>query len=258
METYIDYLDKQVDRAIYVRGAQGENLLAMTDAESWIRAMETTRRKDYAQHTAEYDRNAERAIALYRKRKAAGISPLRAFDCSGLTMCYAQNMRELVSDDYNAAGIYSLLCSKKIAGAPTIRGQLVFKSSNGTPEKISHMGTYAGNGQVIESKGRDDGVIRRVYRETDWNFTGEWPALMACCVDPQPIGAEMNGDIMIAIQRAINAAGYVDGDNHPLKEDGKFGPKTAAALEQLVRYNMPDLALVITRSGPIWAYAEEI
>lgn len=257
METYIDYLEKQVDKAIYVRGAQGENLLAMTDAESWIRAMETTRRKDYAQHKPEYDRNAERAIALYRQRKAAGISPLRAFDCSGLTMCYAQNMRELVTIDYSAAGIYSQLC-KKISGVPTVRGQLVFRSSNNTPGGIVHMGTYVGNDQVIESKGRDDGVIRRAYKESDWTYTGEWEALMACCADPQPITAGMNGDIMLAVQRAINAAGYVDNDNHPLKEDGKYGPKTAAALDQLVRYNMPDLALVITRSGPVWAYAEEI
>lgn len=253
--TYLEYLEQQVDRAIYVRGAQGENLLAMTDARGWIRNMETVRRSDYAQHVEEYNRNADRAIALYEQRLAAGVSPLRAFDCSGLTLYYADE-HALVNKDYTASGIYAKLCNK-LDGPAVIRGQLIFKASDGRPSGITHMGTYIGNGQLIESRGRDYGVIMRAYNPDEWTFAGEWPALMVCCADPQPITALMNGDIMRAVQSALNAAGYVDADNHPLEVDGKFGRKTEAALEQLVRYNMPDLKLTITRSGSVWAYAEK-
>lgn len=254
METYLKYLDDQVDKAIYVRGAQGQNVLAMTDPEGWIRTMETTRRSDYAQHVDEYNRNADRAIALYRQRKSAGINPIRAFDCSGLTMYYAQNKYHLVTDDYSAAGIYNKLCVP-VTGTPTIRGQLIFRSSTGSPSKITHMGTYVGNGQIIECRGRDYGVIKRAYNDAEWTFTGEWSELMKYCCYPQPVNSDMKPAQILVLQQAINALGYTDAEYHPLKEDGKLGPRTAQALEQLVRYNIPDLTLTITRSGSVWAEA---
>ncbi|MBO7308545.1 MAG: C40 family peptidase [Kiritimatiellae bacterium] len=253
---FLHYLDNEVDRAIYVRGAQGENVLAKSDPEGWIRDMETIRRSGYASHKEEYDKNAERAIALFRKRKAAGINPIRAYDCSGLIVHYALDIAEIIKKDYTAAGIYKALCTVKLNDPATIRGQLVFKTSEG-PNEITHVGVYVGNGQLIECRGRDYGVIQRAYNPDEWQLAGEWPDLMRCCADPQPISALMNGDIMRAIQSALNAAGYVDGDNHPLEVDGKYGKLTAAALEQLVRYNMPDLKLTITRSGSVWAYAEK-
>lgn len=255
---YISYLRDQAGRAIYVRGAQGENLLAMTNAKGWITAQETYRRSDYMQHKEEYDRNAERAIALYEQRKAAGISPLRAFDCSGLTMYYAQNLTEIVNKDYNTSGIYKTLCTKKISGAPTIRGQLVFRSSDGTPSGINHMATYVGDGQIIESRGRDYGVISRAYKASDWTFTGEWPDLMRECAEPHMITVADEPAAIRRLQEALNALGFTDEDYHTLKCDGVFGDKTAAALEQLIRYNIPELKLIVTRKGPVWASAEKI
>ena len=257
MEPYINYLNSEVDRAIYVRGAQGENLSSMADPALWITQMETTRRGDYYKtHKAECERNAERAIALYRARVAAGVTDIRAFDCSGLTVCYGLDM-ELINKDYTAAGIYAKLC-KPISGPATIRGQLVFRAGNGTPAGITHMGTYVGDGFVIESIGRDYGVIRQRYKPEDWTFTGEWPQLMECCVDPQPITAALNGGAMRELQEALNALDYPDADFHPLDADGKYGKKTAAALERLIRYNLPELRLITPRDGSMWAYAEKI
>lgn len=256
METFLSYLDAEVDRAIYVRGAQGENVLAKPDPEGWIREMETTRRSGYAQHKEEYDRNAERAIALFRRRRAAGINPIRAYDCSGLIVHYALDKVKIINKDYTAAGIYKSLCTIKLAGPATIRGQLIFKTAAG-PNEISHVGIYVGNGQLIECRGRDYGVIERVYNPDEWQLAGEWPQLMECCVDPQPITANLNGEPMRKLQEALNACRYVDADNHPLDADGKFGKKTDAALRQLVRYNTPDLKLIISRKGSVWAYAEE-
>lgn len=48
-------------------GAQGETNIT----EKWIRRRETG------------EKNAERAIALWEKRKAEGRSPIAAFDCAG-------------------------------------------------------------------------------------------------------------------------------------------------------------------------------
>lgn len=254
---YIDYLNAEVDRAIYVRGAQGENLLAMPDAAGWIRNMETIRRADYAQHVEEYNRNADRAIAMYEKRKAAGVSPLRAYDCSGLTMAYAIDAG-LTTKDYTAAGIYAKLC-KKINGVPTIRGQLVFRSASGAAAGISHMGTYVGNGQIVESRGRDYGVIRRAYKESEWTHTGEWPELMKCCSFMSPLAElDLTQEQIKDLQRAINALGYTDSDGHDLTVDGKLGPRTRAAFENMIRYNIPELRLIPARSGPIWLTAEEL
>lgn len=256
METFLSYLNAEVNRAIYVRGAQGENVLAKPDPEGWIREMETTRRSGYAQHKEEYDRNADRAIALFRSRRAAGINPIHAYDCSGLIVHYALDLAEIITKDYTASGIYKNLCSVKLTGTATVRGQLIFKKSAESGE-ITHVGIYTGNGREIECRGRDYGVIERTYNPDEWQLAGEWPALMAFCVDPQPISASMNGAVMKKLQEALNAAGYTDAEFHPLDVDGKYGKKTAAALEQLVRYNMPDLNLIISRKGSIWAYAEE-
>ena len=66
-ELFIKYLKGHVGD-IYVWGAQGETNIT----EKWIRRRETG------------EKNAERAIALWEKRKAEGRSPIAAFDCSGL------------------------------------------------------------------------------------------------------------------------------------------------------------------------------
>lgn len=256
METFLSYLDAEVDRAIYVRGAQGENVLAKPDPEGWIREMETTRRSGYAQHKEEYDRNADRAIALFRRRRAAGINPIRAYDCSGLIVHYALDKADIIKKDYTAAGIYKSLCTIKLSGPATIRGQLIFKTSGG-PNEISHVGIYVGNGQLIECRGRDYGVIERVYNPDEWQLAGEWPELMRLCSDPQPITAAYNGEPVRLLQAALNALDYPDGDFHPLETDGKYGKKTAAALERLIRYNLPELKLIITREGSTWARADK-
>lgn len=256
MLTYIKYLNNEVDRAIYVRGAQGENVSAMPDPELWITYMETTRRGDYYKtHKEECDRNAERAIALYRARVAAGATDICAFDCSGLTVRYGLDM-ELINKDYTAAGIYAKLC-RPISGPATIRGQLVFRAGNGTPAGITHMGTYVGDGLVIECIGRDYGVIRQQYRPDDWTFTGEWPALMHCCYDMQPVD-KINDPVAIeALQAALNQLGYVDADGHPLTVDGKLGKRTDAAIRYFIRYNMPDLIIEIERStAALWGFVE--
>lgn len=259
-ETYIEYLDANVDRAIYVRGSQGENVTAMSDPHGWITKMETTRRGDYYKaHKDECDENARRACALYDARSAAGISPVLAFDCSGLTIKYALD-HEIVSKDYTASGIYRKLCLP-VSGPATIRGQLVFRSSDGTPEGIGHMGTYIGGGKIVESRGRNYGVIRRDYNPDEWTFAGEWRDLMRACADPRPVltSEDITPEAITTLQTALNELGFCDSDGHPLTVDGKIGRRTKEALETFLRVNIPELKITVPMTlGANWFTASAI
>ena len=79
----------QINRGIYVWGGNGENLLVMSDPIAWIKKRETTKA------------NAERAIALFEKRKDKGVAPIQAFDCSGLVY-WSQKKADVGYGDLNA------------------------------------------------------------------------------------------------------------------------------------------------------------
>ena len=65
LHEFLSYLEEQPDnRSIYVFGAQGQGEGVIS--ENWIRRMETSRN------------NADRAIALWKRRKAEGKTALRA------------------------------------------------------------------------------------------------------------------------------------------------------------------------------------
>ena len=85
-ELFIKYLKGHVGD-IYVWGAQGETDIT----EKWIRRRETG------------EKNAERAIALWEKRKAEGRSPIAAFDCSGLIVKFLLD-NKLIKSDMSSRG----------------------------------------------------------------------------------------------------------------------------------------------------------
>lgn len=148
----------QVDKGIYVWGGNGQDLLAMDDPEAWIRKHEKTKK------------DADRAIALFIKRRAACIDPIRAFDCSGLV--YWCNKQAKVGYGDKTANGYWGECEPVSVLMP---GDLVFHH-NGL--KCVHVGIYDGNGYVIESYGRDKGVIK-TKRENYWNRQGRLKKLKA-------------------------------------------------------------------------------
>lgn len=146
---FLTYLYAQLGN-IYVWGAQGEAVYdgmlsggrAYT-AKAWIENRETTAR------------NAARAFALYNKRTAEGVSTIRAYDCSGLIMRFLIS-KGVFSYDMSANGLYGK--SEKLSRGQLKQGDLMFRH-NGT--KAFHVGVYAGDGRVIESMGRDRGVVLR-------------------------------------------------------------------------------------------------
>lgn len=159
LQQYIDYLFEQVsNHSIYVWGGQGQNHTTITEA--WIRKMETSAT------------NANRAIAYWKKQKAAGYEKkLRAFDCSGLGMYFLQNLHGMVSGDMNSGTMRSNCTT--LARSQLKRGDWVFrKNASG----IYHIGYIVDdNLNVIESMGRDNGVVKRALNASGssyWNDYG--------------------------------------------------------------------------------------
>lgn len=165
IEKFEELLRSQVNRGIYVWGANGENLCEMQDPEAWIRSKETS---------AE---NAERAIKLYRKRKAAGVKEIRAFDCSGLVY-WALKTLGLIDKDASSRGLYKL-CTP-IEEEELKPGDLVFHDDG---KQIVHVGAWVTGGYQIESMGRDVGVVKSRRKAGYWNRFGRYPKLQE---DPQP------------------------------------------------------------------------
>lgn len=122
--------------------------------EKWIRRRETG------------EKNAERAIALWEKRKAEGRSPIAAFDCSGLIVKFLLD-NKLIKSDMSSRGLYSA-CEKLNDRSQLAPGDLLFRHNG---KRIHHVGAYIGCGLVIEAMGRDDGVVLNCL---DSNGAGYW------------------------------------------------------------------------------------
>ena len=165
---FIDLLSLQVNRAVYVWGGNGENILQMSDPAAWIERRETS---------AE---NVEKDLALYEKRKAAGIDPIRAFDCSGLVY-WALKQLGAIEHDLSSRGLYSE--SEKITEKDLQPGDLVFHSNE---TRIVHVGVFVGEGQYIECRGRDVGVVKNKRKDGYWTHFGRWKKLIDKEPKPEP------------------------------------------------------------------------
>lgn len=146
---FIEWLKKQVG-SIYVWGGQGE----IAFNEDWIKKMETN------------EKNAQRAITLFKKRVKEGADYIAAYDCSGLVVRFLLD-NDIIQSDMTAHGIFSVC--EQIKRGSLRAGDFVFRH-NGT--KIHHIGVYIGGDTVIHAKGRDVGVVMEhidVNGEDYWN-----------------------------------------------------------------------------------------
>lgn len=156
IKEFLNLLYSQVDRGIYVWGGNGEILDDMEKPLAWIE-----RREESAS-------DAKRAIALYEQRLADGIVGIRAFDCSGLVY-WALKTLGLQKSDINSRTMYELC--EHIEQSELRPGDLVFHH-NGI--RVVHVGVWANDGDQIESKGRDVGVVLNKRRAGYWNRFGRW------------------------------------------------------------------------------------
>ncbi len=147
-------LEREVrNHSIYVWGGGGQTKPTITEA--WIKKRENS------------TKNANRAIAFWKKQVAAGYGDiLRAFDCSGLgTYCLGKS---------KAKANTMMGWTKKITRAELLAGDWVFRTDSSG--KATHIGYVVDSAlNVIESKGRDDGVVKRTLNAsgtTYWNRCG--------------------------------------------------------------------------------------
>lgn len=206
---FIRLISQHIDRAIYVWGGQGQ---AVT-SETQIRRMEQT------------VGDADRAIALWNKRKAAGIDPVYMFDCSGLIIWALQAMK-LIDYDTTAHGLY--VKSKPINAGSVRVGDFVFKVN--ADGRAYHVGIVTRPGYVTEAYGRDRGVIERAMTVGNWNAYGSNPFIDT----NQEVSDMKKGDTGEAVQKwqeSLLAAGYVmtGTDGTVYGADGNFGGATERA-----------------------------
>ena len=241
LQEFLNYLEEQkTSGSIYVWGAQGQGV--ETISESWIRRMETSRN------------NADRAIALWKKRKAEGKTALRAFDCSGLIMYFFQNLKGILKSDINAHGLKGM-CGQ-ISQSQLLPGDFVFRvyTSGANKGRIYHVGVVVdAEKNIIEAKGRDYGVVKRPLNAEAgyWNAFGR-PAFLKAEIEggaptpqPAPAGWElsrllkrtsqtMKGEDVRAMQTALIARGYSCGNSGA---DGAFGDGTRDAVKRFQKAN---------------------
>ena len=184
---FLTLLGSEVERGIYVWGGDGEAVDQMKDPEAWIERKETSAG------------NAARAVRLYRKRKANGIRPIRAFDCSGYVY-WALKELGLLETDVSSRGLYALCSfrSEKKQGNMTkddLRpGDLVFRH-DGT--RIVHVGVYGENGKVLEARGRDYGVTESDFDPKRWNRFGRLDVLAEASSPTTPVVFVLGGSVYV-------------------------------------------------------------
>lgn len=219
----VAWCEKQL-KQIYVWGGNGQEA-----TPEKIKSMETS------------TTNVNRAMALYEKRKAEGMDPILMYDCSGLISRYLQN-NGIVEKKRNCDHLADLCSFVRTSrnDSEMEPGDLVFRWKSGS-EAYYHVGVYIGGGKVIESKGRDDGVVKRDINASGSSYWNRWGRLKVFSEDnggkEEPTMAKvlkitdpyMRGDDIKALQNALNGLGYPCGE-----ADGVCGQNTMKGVEAFV------------------------
>lgn len=235
LNDFIRMLEQEVaNKSLYVWGAQGQ--LSSEVDEAWIKKRETNAA------------NAARAIALRNKRIAEGCKNMRLFDCSGLGV-YILLLLKLRKSDTNANGLMKL-CTP-LEKTDLHKGDWVFRVyTSGEKKGVAYHIGYVVDDElnVIEAKGRDDGVIKRSLNgngATYWNAFGRpsyfkkeiedaikeddkdevyvfTKVLRKVTTSPIPVDEEVK-----QLQKLLKNSGFSAGSI-----DGKFGENTEQAVRR--------------------------
>ena len=110
----------------------------------------------------------------YTKGRCARWLGKVCFDCSGLIKA-ARKTLSGIWQDLSAQGLYDQ-CTKRgvISVMPLAPGTLVFMYQT-DKGRIVHVGMYIGNGDVIESRGVDYGVVKTKLSQRAWTHWGQIP-----------------------------------------------------------------------------------
>lgn len=237
LEDWIEYLESRVGIDLYVWGANGEllvNLLPkLCDMETSIK-------------------NVDRTLTLLQKRlfQHIDIYKIRCEDCSGLAVRFLIE-HNILKSDTSADGLFHKI-EHEVGLREVKAGDYLFK---GTDDKKTHVGYAISNKYVIESKGRDDGVVQTLITSGGWGwakrpdwYEGVKPEKPVLKRELKLTDPMMRGDDVKDAQKLLNDKGYncgsVDGffgkkcdiatknfqNDNGLKVDGIIGKNTAEKL----------------------------
>ena len=159
-DDFVNNAQMEVDNnSMYVWGGQGQLMENLSVRQ--LEQMETS--KDNVLRILNY------MVKVYTANKT--LKGSRAFDCSGLVTYHLMNLG-LIKYDTTANGLYKWC--KPITKKELKRGDLVFKVTDG---KAVHVAIYKGDGKLIESVGRDEGV-KNTELTSKFNKYGRIPSLL--------------------------------------------------------------------------------
>lgn len=157
--------------SVYIGTGNGENMENTTIGK--IVKMEF----DYGYSKEQTYKNIARDFRFIAKCYEQGYDMKDAAleDCSGLEVHILRLLGVIKpTSDYNCR-TFQQAC-KEVALKDLQAGDLVFnKKMSGKTSTAGHMGTYVGDGYVIESRGRDYGVVKRKTSEGGWVIGGRLP-----------------------------------------------------------------------------------
>ena len=210
----------QKDHGVYIGTANGEMTESLTVGH--IHQMEV----NYGYDKAQTNKNIRRDFAYIGKCYENGwdMSKSRAGDCSGSIVGVMRDLGIIKPNaDYRARDFQAK--STPVTLKELQAGDLVFDKK----KEATHVGTYIGEGYVIESKGRDAGVVKRKVSEGPWViggrlnwFSNDIPVLTRNLKYVKD--NLMKGEDVKQAQERLNLKGCDAG-----VEDGIFGIKTMDA-----------------------------
>ena len=211
LEDWLEYLESQVNKTLYVWGANDELCVNLLNK---LTKMEKS------------EEDVQRTLTLLQKRLLEGCDMLkiRCADCSGLAVGFLLKAG-IIKSDKTADGLYNLI-EKKISLGKVKAGDFLF---SGSEEKKTHVGYAVDSKYAVESQNHDVGVVKTRISERPWKWAcrPDWyenspepekPVLKRELKYANPM---MHGDDVKEVQEKLNSLDYNCGI-----ADGYFGKKT--------------------------------
>ena len=216
LSEWLDYLEAQVGRGVYVYGAQGQKATEVGDVDAWIDRRSTS------------ESTAKKAQKYYRQKASEiGAENIRFFDCSGLAMYFFQNLKGISKNDASANTLW--LGCKQISKADLKPGDFVFIDTDG---RKTHIGYVARDGQVVEARASGYGVEVYPQKSRPWTHFGRHKWLRdeiegneSTVQVPQRTVAQWQRLLLVYDPMCLPKYGA----------DGDYGAETDAALVALIK-----------------------
>ena len=161
------------NHGVYIGTANGELTESLTVGR--IHEMEKVYARRDSSGKPLWDSDTRRDFAYIGKCYEQGwdMSRSRSGDCSGIVVGVMRDPLHIIKEsaDYNCRTFQQACAEVPLKDLQP--GDLVFnKKQTGEKSTASHMGVYVGNDMVIESRGRDYGVVKRKTSEGGWAIGG--------------------------------------------------------------------------------------